>query len=199
MPTVTFDVASNLDQAWCERHAGTYAGVPTGTFNQGGGATHHFANSLFAGTFTVYNSLIRFNTGSLPDDAIISAATLKIWVTDNGNPDGISYAIDYYNAFTGQPAVSGDWEASSAGDAVSTFSGTMTIGATNNIAFTSFTGISLTGYFGLRIAPKVAAAPTGDNFVDWASVEDGTASHRPQLEVTYDLPAAGVPVAWIRA
>lgn len=204
MPTITYDIASNLDQATASRAAASWAGVPTGTFNQGGGATDTFSKSLFGGTYTVHNSLMRWNTASLPDDATVTSAVLKIWVNAKGDPDNVDYACDYYT-WGGSPAVSGDWEQSSSGDAIATIDATsLTTGAVNNLSFTGLTGISLSGYFGLRIAPKTTAQPTGDNFVDWASVEDGTTGHRPQLQVTYDvavtseaaLRTAHTPVTW---
>lgn len=200
MPTDTFTIAANSDDGygrelgvgWPVSSADIFADEPFGP-DICSVAKH--AN----GGFYVICGYLRFDTSSLPDTAVISAAALKLFLLDDASPDaGTTIAVDYYD-FGGSPSTVADWELSSNGNAVSAFTiSSLTSGVVNTIALTSFAGISLNGFTGFRIAPATTTQPTGDNFADFASLEHATGAP-PQLEVTYTVPVATAAVAWIRA
>lgn len=200
MPTDTFPIAADADNgygrelgvSWPVSSGDTFADAPFGT-DIVSMARH--AN----GGFYVMNGYLRFDTSSIPDTAVISAAALKMHVLDAASPDaGSTLAFDYYD-FGGAPSVVADWELSSSGDAVSAFTiSSLSIGSVNTIAITTLTGINVSGFTGFRFAPAQTTQPTGDNFADFASRQHATAQE-PRLEVTYTVPATGASVAWIRA
>lgn len=193
MPTDTFGIATDADDGGGQRTANVWADIATGTFAPDDGTPGSISKALFGGDFFVFNSYFRFNTSTLPDDATVTAAVLKIFIPagELADPDNIDYAGDFFD-FGGEPSTSADWEQSSSGDAIATIdASSLTSGAVNNLSLTGLSGVSLTGITGLRLAPKTTAQPTGDNFVHIAKQEDTTPSRRPTLEVTYTEAGAG--------
>ena len=131
---------------------------------------------------------MRFNSGgTLPDNAIVISASLKLYVVDVFGPNAVDYAADFYD-YGGSPSVDADWEVSSSGNAVATINGaTLTETAVNTIPLTGLTGVSTTGYTGVRISAKTATAPVTDEYIDFAGMEH-TTGQEPRLEITYILP-----------
>jgi hypothetical protein len=192
MPTDTFTVASNTDDGSGYRTDTVWANVASAAFNNADGSFNSMTKSLFTGDYYVHNFFLRFDTSSLPDAAVITAADLLMYLHDRGDPDNVDYAIDFYD-FGGEPSVAADWELTSSGDAVATVDASaLTIGVVNTIPLTGLAGISLTAITGLRGAQKNSVAPTGDNYVDFTSwaLGLGAGGSVPQLRVTYTVPAA---------
>lgn len=209
MPTDTFPITSDADDGDCNRNYTDWATVigGGGNFVVGDTADATVAKSLFAGDYYVNVTFLRFDTSSIPAGATIDSATLKLYATDKGDPDGVSYAADYYD-FGGEPSVAADWEASSAGGCISGFTAaSISTGVVNSIALTGLSGIMRsgetngqgnTGITGIRITQANLTQPTGDNFITFAAREHATAQE-PRLDVTYTVPATGASVSWIKA
>jgi len=199
MPTVTFDLASDADDGDGTKSNIVFANVPGSSYTVGDGTEGGTVRSLFGGSYFIGCCYFRFDTSSLPNDATVTAANLKLYLNSKGDPDNLDYAGDFYD-FGGEPSVDADWEATSSGDAITTIDATgQTAGVVNTIALTTLTGVSLTGFTGLRLSSKTNPTPTGDNFLTYAMHEDATSGRRPQLEVTYTTPTVGAAVAWIVA
>ena len=192
MPTDTFPIAVDTDDGTGYRGGGAvWENIGTATFTAEETTNIVASKTLFGGNYYVDNAYMRFDTSSIPDGAVITSARLILYIDSNNtfNDDGISLAADFYD-FGGEPSVSGDWEQSSSGDAISSFTiVSLTTNAINNISLTGLSGINKTGYTGIRIAPVDTTAPTGLNSIEIASFE--AAQQEPRLEVTYttDTPA----------
>jgi hypothetical protein len=92
----TFDIATGADDAviyansatWPPPVSGTNAGEPVSIARKG--------FPIFAG-YDVANIVLRFDTSSLPDNAQITGASLRIWVTALANGDTRNLGADYHD------------------------------------------------------------------------------------------------------
>jgi hypothetical protein len=134
-------------------------------------------------SYTISLPLVRFDTSSLTDTAVISGASLRLYVTSRGNADDAELGIEYY-AGTNWPIDSGDWTNAPAQTAYA-YRKLSTISSPGWLKVPLLSpdaNISRTGYTGFRIHIRTVAAPTGDNYLTFATQEDS--SHKPLLEVT---------------
>lgn len=184
MTQTTFEVLSDVDDGCGYKTGGGYP--PTGSYVVLDGSALY----AWKGTSEVDCSFIRWDTSAIPDDATITAATLRVYVTGVGaNPDSRSLVGDWYD-FGGEPSVDADWTASVgttavAGTALSSFS----LYSWSDISLSNpDANINKTGYTGIRLGVS-GAAGTADNYVAFAAYEyDPTKA--PELVVTY-TEAAG--------
>jgi hypothetical protein len=133
------------------------------------------------GGFDVFVSLLRFDTSSLPDDATVTGATLRLYVTQKADADSRSLVGEWYGAGN-WPIDAADYVLSSSGSAFT--GGDVTqirTGATNDFALSGLGSVSRTGATALRLHVD-GGQPSGDNYVQFASFESG---QKPQLIVTY--------------
>lgn len=189
MPTDTFAITADANDGDGNKTGPVWANIATYGFNVGDGATATAFKSLFAGNYYVGCVFLRFDTSALPDDASISSASLKLYVTDKADPDAITYSADYYD-FGGEASVDADWEQSSSGNCIASIDpDSLTTSTVNTIALTTLTGISVSGVTGIRIAPTNTTEPTGDNYIECAAYDH--AQQEPRLEVTYTTGGGG--------
>ena len=186
--TVEFPIATGDDDSYGRKRSATWAGmVASSDYTNQPDSTDYVSVSkgVYSGTDrAVVCSYYRFDTSSLPDDAIITGASLKLYVLDRSSAGDAEYAADYYD-FGGAPSVIGDWELSSSGDAIATITRAQLVLSTIvTIPLTGFSGINRTGYTGLRLGPKNTVEPTLDDWVDFASYENAS-FQEPRLEITY--------------
>jgi len=185
MAEMTFTINSDADDGAGRRSNAVWANLLAGgAYTEMSNQPLLYLNKATTGTYFLGNVYFRFDTSGLPDDAEITAAVLKIYIQDALNKEAVLFAADYYD-FGGEPSVAGDYVTSSPADAITTIDPSgFTIGVMESISLTSLTGISKTGFTGLRLAPKDTVAPTVDNYVGIAQYEH--ASNPPaQLVVTY--------------
>lgn len=144
-------------------------------------------NSWTGSVYIINNGLVRFNTASLPDTAIITAATLRLRIVGTpANADSLTFGAEYYSAgnwpidsadYTGTPSSSAHGYT-----AISSF----TPAAYNDFALTSPEGnINKTGYTGFRLHVRATSAPAGDNQFTFRTFDNTT--DKPELVVTYVL------------
>ena len=117
--------------------------------------------------FYIVNAYFRFDCSPVPDDEIITAATLDIYPILVQNPDSLSLMADWYD-FGGSPSDTSDWEHSSSGNAhAGTPLSSITAGVVNSFALLNpDDNINKKGYTGLRLCISMRAAdaaPTGSN------------------------------------
>jgi hypothetical protein len=135
------------------------------------------------GGYDVYTGLVRFDTSSLPDDATVTGATLRLFVTRTADADGRNFVGEWYDAAS-WPIDGGDYALSSTGSALSGADVTLIrAGASNDFALSGLGSVSKTGLTGLRLHVD-GGQPTGDNVVQVASSENSSYP-KPQLIITY--------------
>jgi len=155
------------------------------------GAANYVGQTNAVGTMTVYRSGLAFDTSSLPDACTVTDATLKLWgTTDSSAADFVITIVDGQDIQN--PMVLADYGQMLARTVSwgSINTATYVTGAWNNIPLnsTGLTNISLVGTtkFGLRSNKDITpTAPGTDEYLSVASDNDGTAGHRPRLDVTY--------------
>jgi len=129
---------------------------------------------------------MRWDTSVIGSGSTVTAATLKVYVISKQlNEAGRSLVGDYYD-FGSEPTVGADWvETASPSIFTAIGIGSITAGAVNNITLTDLSGISRTGYTGIRLTLS-SGAPTAGNtdFVQFATREHAT-FQEPRLSVTW--------------
>jgi hypothetical protein len=195
MPTDTFSVAASADDAYWNKEGLVSEWPPSGTVSAGSESSTTFGARKLkaAGSRTeLQESFIRFDTSTIPDDAVISAATLQIQTTGVGSPTTRNLNVGYY-AGTNWPITAADWSgADDAGSDAGVFALTVFgAGTQEDLTLTNVSSINKTGYTGFRLSISGAAPADDEDFrVDFATL-DHTTLTEPQLLVTYT--SASIP------
>lgn len=192
MPTVTFNIATSLDDGAVYKTGAAYPPA-TGPTVDDGGTEVNIHRSLSGGTtFIIANGMMRWDTSSLPDGATVTAATLRVYVTSKSDSNSRNLTADWYTAW---PIDTGDYSEAAQTGALSTAISGITAAAYNDFALSDVAAnVSLTGYTGLRLHVD-GVAPTNTNYVFIAAYDHATFTE-PQLIVDYvlnttvDTPAA---------
>jgi hypothetical protein len=184
----TFSVAASGDDGYTQTSAGTYPPGGTVTVNTNG-ITAFVANNLETVTYIVRNGHLRFNTSSLPNDATVSAATLRLFTraSSYGDTDARNLIGEWSD-----PGVidSADHTTTPGSDAFSVdLTSVDHADATYDIPLTTPTNVNLTGYTGFRIGIS-GGEPTGINQLVFSTL-DHTTQAEPVLIVEYTAPSSG--------
>lgn len=188
MPTLTFPIATDTDDGSGEVSDVVWANAQngTGTFSVPSGGRISAARSLNVGSYIILDGFMRWNTSTLPAGAVVTSATLDVYAIAKGDPESLILIGDWYE-YGGSPATLADWANMASGSAITGVTlASLTTSAVNTLTLTNVGNVSLVGYTGIRLGvqQKTAdAAPTGDNFVDFAGFED--AQQEARLNVTY--------------
>jgi thermitase len=155
----------------------------------GGGVPNTTGTVLTAGRrfvyggYDVFAGLVRFDTSAIPDDATVTAATLRLYVTGKADRDNRNLVGEWYGAGS-WPIDAADYVLNPVGSAlVGADLGAIVVGASNEFALTGLGSISKTGFTGLRLGVD-GGQPTADNFVQIAAFDHATLPE-PRLVVTY--------------
>ncbi|MGH2784037.1 MAG: RHS repeat-associated core domain-containing protein [Actinomycetota bacterium] len=181
-PTTTFNVAAGANDDTVRRHGTNYVppcdyAYPTSTLIN---VSRAFDPAY--GTYDVHNAFMRWNTSSIPDNATLLSATVRVRVTYVRNANNKQVTADWYTS--GWPPVTC---ADSSPGSETTASSGMAIpgsGGDHDFVLGNTTGVSKTGDTGLRFH-LTGGTPTGINRVHWASYEN-TSYHEPYLLVRYN-------------
>jgi RHS repeat-associated protein len=181
-PTTTFNVAAGANDDTVRRHGTSYPpacdySYPTSTLIN---VSRAFDPAY--DTYDIHNAFMRWNTASIPDNATLLSATVRVRLTYVRNANNKKVTADWY--VSGWPPVT--CADSSATSQTSASSG-MTIpgsGGDHDFVLANVTGVSKTGDTGLRFH-LTGGTPTGLNRVHWASYEN-TSYHEPYLLVRYN-------------
>lgn len=191
MPTDTFNIAASGDDGYA---AGTgsasyppASGTESNTSDNAVAAWKRFDGSFY----NVYAGLIRWDTSSIPNDAVIESVTLRIHVVSKANDDTRSFALEWYDSGTigTEDYTSTVGTNAHAGTAIAS----ITSGADNDFALINVSNVNKTGYTGLRCHVS-GGTPTGSNLVEFAAL-DHTTLVEPRLIVTYIVPTATFNIA----
>ncbi len=188
----------NSNATWSTGHD-----AATGTFASTAATTPSCYTTIVTGTYNISRSFIPFDTSSLQDAAIISAATLKLNVaTVNQSVGTSSFAL--VQTSQASPTALATTDFGSCGSASSPTEGAtrLVISTTGSKTFTlnatGLTWISLTSYtlLGMRTGWLDCdnVAPT-DNVqevsISWSASETSGTTNDPTLTVIYTIPSAG--------
>lgn len=201
MTQTTFSVASSSQDGVY----GAYTDVSWATLTGGGGTTDgNYSTDPTAyaargrnstGTYYTYNAYMRFDTSSIPDTDVVSAATLRLQMfgTANANSDAFDIMGVYFNWGVTISAADYAFDVSTLGPTafaaknISDFPAT----GTYDIALTNLTNISKTSLTYLVLGPQgTTPTPTTgqDNNIEFYTY-DHTTQPEPKLIVTHDAPS----------
>lgn len=197
MPTDTFTIANANDdgsgywrddipytwppaESWVNDPADTILYVSKGEFGSGGGGAYYYATNVF----------FRWDTSSIPNSAVVTAASLRMYLIHyNKASTGWGMVGDYHD-FGGEPSVAADGNENISPSIFTRVD--LDPGFVENAdldcVLTDLSGINKTGYTGIRIGldeggriPPLAGDDTAMQFAayEFAGV------HQARLIVTY--------------
>jgi hypothetical protein len=179
--TTTLPIASSGDDRWVWKD---------GAYPPGGAISGDSTDSLIYVERTldngVTNGLLRWDTSSIPDDATITGATLRVYMDGNSNPDNLNLVGEYYN-WNGTTSDYSQTVTDTQAFSVSTSS--LTAGGDRDIAFSDVSGINKSGTTSLRLHQQ-SGTPTAGNTLRFAS-HDHTTQTEPRLVVEYIIDSDG--------
>ena len=185
--SATFSINASGDDGDVQAMGSTYPPARTPVANTNGKFVTVGRRFAF-GSYWNIDGLLRFDTSSLPDNATVTSATLRLYVTGKADADNRNLVADWYPA-TNWPIDSSDYAVSPAGTALAAADiSTIGTGTTNDFALTNLGSVATAGYTGLRLQID-GGQPAGDNYVQIGSFDNGTVP-APQLIVTYAIPPA---------
>lgn len=189
-PTTTFTVASSANDTSLRGNTPSYPPPCSDIFETNTRVMTSRVNDLAAANeYLIHNGFMRWSTSSLPDTAVINAATLRVYGTYRRNDDNRKITADYYTAW---PIDCADYSASAQTNASGSAGWTFpSSNGTTDFALTALSNISKTGYTGLRMH-VTGGTPTGENRFHAAAYDD-TSLTAPQLLITYNNSAPGTP------
>jgi glucose/arabinose dehydrogenase/PKD repeat protein len=182
--TVTFSVATSGDDGNVTARGASYPPPGTPAVNVTGA-------SLTAGRRFAFNAyenlvgLVRFNTSTLPDNATITSAKLRLTVTGKADTDGRNLVGEWYLA-SHWPIDASDYTPNANGGAFSADITALNAEAANELTLSNLGSILTTGMTGLRLTID-GGRPTGDNYVQLSTFDHATLTE-PQLIVSYTTP-----------
>lgn len=178
MPQSIFEVSTDWHDLFVVASGASYppggAPVYSSTQTEIFGPTREFG----AGTYQVKNGLLLWDTSSLPDDATVTAATLRLKFSWVANPDSRSFTADWF-AWGASAAADYSLNGDAAGFAAGTTAhsgtslGSITVNADNDFALTNLSNISKTGNTYLRLHVS-GGQPAGANQLTFYAQEHTT-------------------------
>jgi hypothetical protein len=188
MPTDTFSVSASGDDGYVDAEGSTGSTWPpdlsvtvvTNTVTM-------YARKFKAAGFTdLILSLLRFDTTTLPDDAVVTAATLRLQIVSVGNVTNRNLVVGYYSSW---PIDAADWSgADNPGSDAGSFALTGFSASTEkDLTLTGLSSINVGGYTGFRLGIDggIPAVDNNNYWVEIATLDHATLTE-PQLLVTYD-------------
>jgi hypothetical protein len=172
--TLTVSVASGVNDGEVDLSGAQSAGYPpTGTASvNAAGKTMTAGRRLAFNSYGVYVPLLRFDTSGLPAGATVTSATLKLYVNKWVSADGRNLVAEWAPSAV-WPLAPSDWTLSSTASALAGVPvSSLPSGAVVSLPLTGLANVSGTGYSSLRLHLD-GAQPSGDNYVQFASFEDG--------------------------
>jgi hypothetical protein len=189
MPTTTFSVSASADDAYWDLEDTAAGWPPAGTTSSGSDSSitmNARKLKVGGGRTELSEAFFRFDTSALPNDATVSAATLRLQTISVGIT-GRNCNVGYYAA-TNWPITAADWSgADDAGSDAGVFALTVfAAGTQEELALTNVAAnINLTGYTGFRLSISGGVPANDEDFLlEFATLDHATLLE-PQLLVTY--------------
>lgn len=181
MPTSTFSIASDINDAYVYKSSGIYPPAASASLTDAGSVID--IHRSWDVNYIISNGLLAWNTSSLPDDATVQSAILRVFIKFKSSANSRTITADWGPlAFTAT-----DYSETAQTGALSGVTITSLVSsATNDITLQNVSNISKTATTYLRLHVS-GGQPTGLNNVQIASFADTFTE--PQLIVTYGLGA----------
>jgi hypothetical protein len=182
VPQATFNIAASADDEIVYRDGGTYP--PTGAVQRLLDTTDIWADrGLYSGpSYRILVALMRWDTSSLPDDCVVTGATLRLRIVTINNNESRSATLGWYlrNGTDTDHATIKE---------TNPHAGTLLSTITNNtdndfVLLDVDTGVNKSGYTGLRLHISGTAPTVGENSL-WLAAFDNVALTEPRLIVDY--------------
>jgi hypothetical protein len=185
MPDLTISVAASGDDGTLQGSGATWP--PPATAVDSAAIELYSLKWLTGGTYYFWQPAMRFDTSPLPDNAVVTAAILRLYIISRDqDDDNRSLSIGYFPS-SNWPLGTEDYLTSDATDAhAGTDLTSLSVGALNDFALTNLANISKTGYTGFRLT-TTGGAPSGGNNCVIAALEHATLQE-PQLIITFENP-----------
>ena len=188
--TVSFYPPASADDGVVWSSAATWPPA-AGTNSDDSTSPYGVQYTFVPSTYYYIHVLVRFDTSALPDNATITSAVLKIYLSEASFPDGAAnfkFQGGYYTAWPIEPDDYVPPDSMGSDAFLSTTADEFTPDARNSFSLSNLGSISKTGYTGFRFGlVKVGGntAPPGQNFIAVTFVEYAGTDRDPLLEVTY--------------
>ena len=190
--TVDIYIAASADDGFVESYGGSF---PPST-NQNAGtsdADFYIQRDKYGSNYFISLGLWRFNTGAvLPASCTVTAADLKLYVLAAlDSNEGRNFQAEYYGP-ENWPIGVGDWQSAPVGSGaiapVDIDAVVASVGAYHAFALQNLSGVSKSGYTGLRLGVAITgdATPTANSYGRFGAFDAG--SSIPYLRITYTLP-----------
>lgn len=139
-------------------------------------------------TYTRSVALLRFDTSSIPDDATVKSAALRLYLHQLTNNNGGQIGGEWYSP-SNWPIDTGDYTNTDSNSALGYTNLSALTGGYNTFGLTNAgSNVSKNGYTAIRLNLHLENAPTGTNRALFRSVD--ASSGKPELVVTYEIPAS---------
>jgi hypothetical protein len=195
MPTDTFSITSAANDGTGYKSGSSWPPAGAWTDYSDNSDNYLWIYKINNSTSPLYENdltFLRFDTSSIADGSTVTGAVLKLYAISKTDNDNFGVVGDYYD-FGGEPTVDADYtEYSTPSIWTAVDLSAITASAVNDFTLTDLTGISLSGYTGIRVTLSSGTPGIGhgqDSSVAWAAYEH--ASQEPRLEVTYTEAAGG--------
>ena len=148
-PTSEFDIATGADDGLAYANpAGSYP--PSCTGGNDSAASHDVSRYKSGANYGIQLGVVRWDTGALPDNATVTAASLRLYLASKTDTDSRSAVMGWY-VHDGSIACD-DFSATAGTNAHSgTAISSLTTGANNTFALANLSNVSLSSYTGMRI------------------------------------------------
>lgn len=164
------------------------------------GVTISLGQRYASTVYYVYRAFMKFDTAGIPDTDTISQVNMKLVATADSSTTDFDVVIQKYDWSAQDPLSDANREAAFDGCLAATADDNIwrnTSGISVNTVYTSgnlsTAWISKTGYtyYGLMSSRDVSAtSPTGNEYINIASQNNGTSGYRPVLTVTHAAGAS---------
>lgn len=143
--------------------------------------------------------LLRWDTSSLPDNATITSAVLRLWMNGRSTVNAGPYVFKAEWYAFGGTAGSGDYTTTVSNSAhVGTNMDFFATPASYDYTLQNLSNISLTGYTGMRLFMDGPQPTTTANYLSFDTFET-VSGHPAQLVVDYTVSSSLGSTSWLRA
>lgn len=155
------------------------------------GTTIAISRSLSGGNHTIRSALLRYDTSSVPDGAVISTAEFDVYLNGKAVTDARALWLEWYDT-ANWPIDSTDYAETAVGDAAQVLISSLSTSVWTQIGLSNPNDaghVNKTGYTALR-GHISGGQPTGNNYVTMTTLEWGAGTYASCLILTWTIPTS---------